>query len=431
MFAKLKPVLLRAYRLGLLVLIFWVVQEHYFKIRVGGDAPVTLEEVRAIFPTARSVDLDHGPRKGWFIRDETGKNLGYAACTQPHCRDIIGYCGITDVLLVFGAEDKIKTIKIRRSEDTIRHVEDVATDRQFLRAWVEMYWDDIAALDLASSGIDGVSGATQTSLAVIQSIIRRCTLGNAKEKPLPARKIIVRSRDIGILVVTLGACLMAFTRLHERKWLRYSFQAFVVLYLGFLNGDLLAQSLVAGWGKAGINWHLAPGMVLLAAVAFILPWATRKPVYCHHICPYGFLQQWVGRLGLKKYRFHLPASVDRPLRTLPFILLIMVVFTVMWQLPVDLANLEPFDAFIIRTGAWVSMVIAIAGLLAALFVPQAYCKYGCPTGKLLEYVRSHGSQDHFGKRDWAAAGLLGLTWGLYQYYPQFVLWLNQTNNQAG
>ena len=45
-------------------------------------------------------------------------------------------------------------------------------------------------------------------------------------------------------------------------------------------------------------------------------------------------------------------------------------------------------------------------LIASLLAPQAYCKYGCPTGKLLELVRSHGRADRFNRRDAAAVPLL-------------------------
>jgi hypothetical protein len=37
---------------------------------------------------------------------------------------------------------------------------------------------------------------------------------------------------------------------------------------------------------------------------------------------------------------------------------------------------------------------------------MAYCKFGCPTGALLEFLRSHGQADRFGKRDVAALILL-------------------------
>jgi FAD:protein FMN transferase len=74
--------------------------------------------------------------------------------------------------------------------------------------------------------------------------------------------------------------------------------------------------------------------------------------------------------------------------------------------PINLSSLEPFDAWVWRTAGGVTVVIAMVGLLASLFIPQAYCRFGCPTGALLNFIRSSGSADHWGRRDWGALALL-------------------------
>jgi hypothetical protein len=45
-------------------------------------------------------------------------------------------------------------------------------------------------------------------------------------------------------------------------------------------------------------------------------------------------------------------------------------------------------------------------------VPLAYCRFGCPTGALLNYLRLQGPGDRFGRRDVAALTLLALAVGL-------------------
>ncbi len=32
-------------------------------------------------------------------------------------------------------------------------------------------------------------------------------------------------------------------------------------------------------------------------------------------------------------------------------------------------------------------------------MPQAYCRFGCPTGALLNFVRARGATDRFSRRD--------------------------------
>ena len=69
--------------------------------------------------------------------------------------------------------------------------------------------------------------------------------------------------------------------------MRIGFQLLLIGYLGFVNGDMVSQSLLVGWAQNGVAWRLAPGLVLLVAAAFLTPLLTRRQVYCHQLCPHG------------------------------------------------------------------------------------------------------------------------------------------------
>jgi len=77
-------------------------------------------------------------------------------------------------------------------------------------------------------------------------------------------------------------------------------------------------------------------------------------------------------------------------------------------LSVSLVDIEPFDAWVIRVAGWATMTVAVLGLITSLFVPMAYCRYGCPTGALLKFLRYHSHSERWTARDWAAVGLAGL-----------------------
>jgi NosR/NirI family nitrous oxide reductase transcriptional regulator len=415
-----KPALLQLYRLAVLVGIAWMVHELHLRLRIDGDTPLAVTEVTSFYPKAKELKLDHSERMGMFVLDDAGQQLGYVVRTMPMSAAIIGYAGPTDTLIALDNEFKVLGIKIRKSEDTRTHVADVATDRHFMKTWNGMNWDKVAGLDLQKAGIEGVSGATKTSLAVAESITYRMKLANDKRAYKAVVKI--RSSDIGLAVVIVLALVMAFTHLRGRKWMRRVFQVVVFGYIGLLNGDLIAQSLLAGWTKASVPWETAPGMALLVAAAFLVPLTAKRPLYCLHICPHGAAQEWLGRLR-PAWRLRLPDALARGLEWLPGALLIVVLVTVMLQLPIDLATIEPFDAYVIRSAGWATIAIAIAGLIASIFIPQAYCKYGCPTGALLEFVRSHGAQDRFGRRDIFAAVMLVLTVLLYGGHGRVMNWI--------
>ncbi|MEC8571032.1 MAG: hypothetical protein VXY82_08195, partial [Planctomycetota bacterium] len=74
--------------------------------------------------------------------------------------------------------------------------------------------------------------------------------------------------------------------------------------------------------------------------------------------------------------------------------------------PINLASLEPFDAFVFWIAGPISLGIAATGLIASSLVPMAYCKYGCPTGEILSLFRRTTRKHLWNQQDGLAAGLL-------------------------
>ncbi|PAW88987.1 MAG: hypothetical protein B9S33_04020 [Pedosphaera sp. Tous-C6FEB] len=411
---------LQAYRLALLLAVAWGIRAHHARLRAEGDAPVRVSEVAGWFTNAAELKLDLAARGGFHVVDRDGVELGYLIRTLPHADRIIGYCGISDTLVALDREGRVLGFKIRNSEDTKSHVGDVMADRHFKKTWNGMTWEQVAGMDLKSAGVEGVSGATMTSLAVAEGIVHRFRVAQGELRPPSVR---LGARDWGLVVVTAVGAWLTFTKRAGRERWRRWFQWVVIGYVGLLNGDLLAQALLAGWAKSGVAWRMAPGLVLFAVAAFIVPWAARRPLYCQQLCPHGAAQEVVTRLAPARWRVKVPASLDRALRWLPGLLLLFVLFVVMLPLDFDLAGIEPFDAYLIRSAGAATIVVAIVGLLAALCVPKAYCKYGCPTGALLEFVRLRGADDKFGGRDFAAGLLLLVVFAMRWQHAAIHAWI--------
>ncbi len=411
------------YRLAVLVAIAWVVRSHHLHLKIGGDAPIAFSEIKEIYPGAESIRDDPGERAGVFVYDGSGQQIGYVLRTMPHVESIIGYRGWTDALVAFDPALRVIGVKVRGSQDTRDHVGDVKGDPYFLQTWNGKPWDEIARTTPEEAGIEGVSGATMTSMAVAEGIMRRLASADAA-LAVPPPPFRITSRDIGLALVIAAALVLAFTGTHGRKWIRRSFQVFVIVYVGFLTGDLLAQSLIVGWAQQGSTpWRTAFGLVLLLAAALAIPWASGKPLYCQHICPHGAAQELIGRIAPRRWRIVLPKDFASGLKWLPPLLLGFVVTVSMLVLPIDLAHIEPFDAYVIKAAGWATLSIALVGLIASLFVPMAYCHYGCPTGALLNFVRARGPTDRFSRRDLAALLLLGLAVLLAWKYHVIRLWM--------
>ncbi|MBI3879569.1 MAG: FMN-binding protein [Verrucomicrobia bacterium] len=402
----MKRAALQLYRLAVLALIAWLIRDLALRQRIQGDTPVKVDEVTKFFTNAAALRPDDSERDGLFVLDRDGRELGYVVRTQPRCRDIIGYCGVTDTLIALDPDWTILGLKVRASEDTRTHVGDVVMDRKFLKKWNGMKWDSAADLDLKKAGIEGVSGATMTSMGIARAVKARLKM--SKDEIAARPPLHFGWRDWGMCAVLATAGLMAFGKPAWRHRWKRPYQFALILYVGFISGDLLAQSLLAGWAKSGIPWTTAPGLVLLTAASFLIPWATRMPLYCHHVCPHGAAQELLGRVAPARWHVKLPAALSRGLEYLPAALLLAVLLVVMLVIPLDLAGFEAFDAYLIRSAGFATIAVAIVGLVVSLFVPQAYCRFGCPTGALLNFIRTRGPTDHFTRRDAAALAFVAL-----------------------
>ena len=355
------------------------------------------------------------------LYDREGRELGYVVRTQPRCQDIIGYCGVTDTLVALDADWKILGLKVRSSDDTKDHLRDVVTDRRFLKKWNGLTWDQAADLDFRKAGVEGVSGATMTSMAIAHSVKARL---KASRDEIAARPPFAPGwRDWGMLGTVALAAVMAFGPAAWRHRWNLPYQIFLIGYVGIISGDLLAQSLIAGWTRSGVPWQTASGLVLLLAAALLVPWATRRPFYCHHLCPHGAAQELIGRFRPRRLALTLRPDVASALSLLPGALLLLTLVTAMLALPLDLAGIEPFDAYLFRTAGIATLAVAGVGLVASAFVPQAYCRFGCPTGALLNFVRTRGSTDRFSTRDAAALGLMLFAAVLNWQYVPVLVWM--------
>ena len=85
-----------------------------------------------------------------------------------------------------------------------------------------------------------------------------------------------------------------------------------------------------------------------------------------------------------------------------------------------MASLEPFDGYAWEAAGWVTITLLVGSLIFSVFFPMGYCQYGCPTGKLLEFVRFHHRAECFGKKEIAATVFLLVGIALFLLRHQLV-----------
>lgn len=403
--------------------------------RRAGGAPTSLKfaeavsvtDVRVLFPNAAEVLPDRGEPSMTRVHDAAGMPLGWTLRTAPAADNIVGYQGPTDTLIGFDPAGKIVGIAIRGSFDNQPYVGYVRDDREFRALLNGKSLEEILGMDL--SEVEGVSAATMTSQAVARGIAAAIDrhLANHKDENKPANapanapasvrqpassniSANISASDYGAAMLILLGLLIGFTNLRGQPWARIIFPLVVLIDLGLYSGTLLSQAQLVGWAQAGLP-RGAAGLLLLTLAAFIAPIVSKRNIYCSHLCPHGAAQHVIHRLI--RPRFHLSGNVKKLAKLIAPILLVVSVTVAITHWRLSLVDIEPFDAYVFRVAGWSTIAIAVLGLLTSGFVPLAYCRYGCPTGAMLEYLRRNARSDRWTRRDWFAAALLALAAALY------------------
>ena len=381
--------------------------------RLGGTAaslkfadPITVADVKPLFPAAEAVEPDHGEPTVIRVTDGQHRPLGWALRTSPAADNIIGYQGPTDTLIGFDTAGRVIGLAIRKSYDNQPYV-GFRDDDYFNKYFNGKTLGELANTNLEAAGVEGVSGATMTSMAVARGLLAAANKQLA-ERAVPKPQSFwasISASDWGTCGVILAGVIVGLTNLRGNRWVRIALPLVMLVYLGFVNGALLSQAQLVGWAQSGVS-HGAAGLAALTGAALLLPIVTKRNVYCTHLCPHGAAQQLI-KLTVRP-RF----ALRRPWRwafvAVPAILLAVSVTVALTHWPLSLVDIEPFDAYVVRIAGYWTLGIAVVGLLAACFVPMAYCRFGCPTGALLEYLRRNARSHRFSRRDAVAVALLAL-----------------------
>lgn len=374
--------------------------------------PPQLEHVRAIVPNAVRLRRDEQQVGIWRVLDGASSEIAWLLRTTPAADQVIGFQGPTEALLVFDLQGKAIGLVVGNSFDNEPYVSYVREDAYFRQLFDGWELRDLAQLDLTAAGIEGVSGATMTSVAVAESLRRSAQA--ALEPPSAAARKDGASRpeltwgDLGTGIIVLLAVLMGVGNWKTRKNMRLLFQGLLIGYLGLVNGDLISQAMLFGWARHGVPWSTAVGLVLLTAAAVLVPLTTGKNLYCSHVCPHGAAQQLLRNRLPPSYRWRVPAALRARRRWLPTALLVLCLLVTMTGASVSLVDLEPFDAWVFQVAGAATLTLAILSLIASLFVPMAYCRFGCPTGTLLEYLRLDAHSHKVSQRDLVVLGLVAV-----------------------
>ncbi len=344
----------------------------------------------------------------------------YELSTGAFADDVVGYQGPTEVILQVDDRGEVTGGRLGKSYDNEPYVTYVAEDRYFWDVWIGRNLSDLD--DESVARVEGVSGATMTSLAVVDSLVKTAgvieNLGGIEAAdqafhPPPLKpsgwldSVRIGAKD-GLTIAALAGVLLIPKPWWRRRWIRRSWLVIMFSGLGLYCGHLISLALLFGWAAEPVTWSLAIGLMMLLLVAIVSPASTGTNAYCNHLCPHGAIQQLVRPKPGSRLHAHPPKRLSRWVSYVPGLTLTIAYLTILFSPTTDLSRWEPFYGYLWQYAPAVSIGFAVGTIWLASRVPMAYCRWGCPTGSLLGYLRRSAASPRWGNGDWVAVSLLAI-----------------------
>jgi polyferredoxin len=131
------------------------------------------------------------------------------------------------------------------------------------------------------------------------------------------------------------------------------------------------------------------GTLIILIITVIIALIFRRS-FCGLICPFGALQEFFGLIGKKlfKKQFIMPSNIDKPLRYLKYIILVITLMFAWQTAGLWISPYDPWAAYgHLSTGITsivkenlIGFIILIVTIVGSLLYDRFFCKYLCPMG---------------------------------------------------
>ncbi len=336
------------------------------------------EAARKIFAAAGSFKKI-GEECFYDVFDKNSENIGRVLYAKPEEDSTGGFGGKLRVVVGISPEGKIAGIELGENYESVGFIERVRNEGFFKK------WNGKSVTDAAVAEVDTVSGATMSTRAIKSMLALNLSKYSGSE--FQANSSETEPLWLAVIVFLLLAySLFAFFFPQKTAKFRILHLVILAVILGFIGGSALSIESFKNWLTTG-NIALVPLVILCAAL--IIPIVSGKNFYCNFVCPFGALQELLGKIPLPKKSF--PPKFMKGVAVFKTILLVLIYSAMVSGLFTDLTVFEPFSAFKFEVAALTSLIIAALFLIISLFISRPWCRFFCPTGTLINmFAKKNG-----------------------------------------
>lgn len=308
-----------------------------------------------------------------------------------------GYSGPIKIGVNYDSEGNIIAVKVLSQTETpgfFRRVEKARFRDQYIGRNVQ----DVFELKKIPRGkgpfeksetegeINAVTGATISSnginTAVLKANAQTCNLYFKDKFNADQSGVDIQYKDVVLIVLYLFAFMLTYSGLKILRKLRPVFHLLSVVVIGFLGKGLLSITnfnnlLLGNFPENQLYWYLIIGLFVFSILVL------GRNIYFAHICPMGILQDYLGKLPVKKIKFKQRKFYQYPAAILT---LAISVYAIVANQPGYFGH-EIFSAIFNFNFKSILFYFALLNLILALFIKRFWCRFLCPVGVVGRFLQ--------------------------------------------
>jgi len=240
--------------------------------------------------------------------------------------------------------------------------------------------------------VDGITGATYTTRAIIESVkagareiaLNELKLPKVEEKPSPLQLGVPEVVLILLLVVGVFGVKKASGK--TKKRLRWLMLLSGLAVLGFMANHPLTlvdinKFLLGYWPdlRNQLYWYILIFGILLVFLT------TNKNIYCHYFCPFGAAQECLAVFG-KARNFHSQHYHQFFKWLRRGIVWLALLIALIFRNP-GISSYEVYSTLFSLSGTNGEVLFLSIVLVSSLVVKRPWCKFLCPVPAFEDYLR--------------------------------------------